>query len=280
MREKSCSLSKRSVHFILLFIFILTIYTPASSQDEMVFNKHHVFWNKNEFTQIFDDKNYGVGIDVIHRRGSNIHTNSPFEIPFRSSVRPWFHWQFGPDARLSFSPISLHTTRPYRAYEEDYWSPSNYELRNTLQFFHHQKQLDGRLMHTWRYRLAFRHRKVENQEDWVNFARFRMRYRIRYMLNAPDFYTQRVLYTAASAEVGLNMGKPVVQNTFNQNRIYVGIGYRFLNAMRVELRYVDRVRSRSNGFEFDHGRGVMIALNIDQITYVGKRYTQPIKYAD
>lgn len=260
-------------------ICIFTIFSVLG-QDQMHFNKHNVFWNKNEFTQILEDKTYGFGVDLIHRRGSNNKASSPFEVPFRSSIRPWIHFQFGPDARLSFSPISLHTTRPYRASEIDYESPSNYELRNTIQFFHHQKQMDGRLMHTWRYRLAFRHRKTDGEEDWTNFARFRMRYRMRYMINAPDFYTQRVLYAAGSVELGLNMGKPIVNNTFNQNRVYLGIGYRFLNAMRVELRYVDRVRSRGSGYEFDHGRGLMIALNIDQISYVGKRYTQPIKYAD
>ena len=264
----------------LFLFFIWAIIGNVNAQEEMVINNHNVFWNKNEFTQIIEDQVYGFGIDVIHRRGSNIHTSSPLAIPLRTSVRPWIHYQFGTDARLSFSPLSYHATSPYKANPFDYERPSNFELRNTIQFFHHHKHFDGRLMHTWRYRLAFRHRKIEEREDWVNFSRFRFRYRIRYMLNAPDFYTQRVLYTAASSEIGLNMGKPIVQNTFNQHRVYLSVGYRFLNAMRLELRYVDRVRSRGSGFEFDHGRGVMIALNIDQISYVGKRYTQPIKYAD
>lgn len=271
-------LRKRNPSF--LFILFLVNSFQIVAQTEKVFYDHFVFWNKNEFTQIFENSKFGTGIDLIHRRGSSVHSNSPFEVPLRSSIRPWIHYQFGPDARLSVSPFSYHTTSPYRAIEEDYLSPSNYEFRNTIQFFHHLKQLDGRVMHTWRYRLAFRYRKTDGIDDWSTTARFRFRYRIRYMLNAPDFYTQRVLYLAGSAEIGLNMGKSVVFNTFNQNRIYAGIGLRFLNAMRVELRYVDRVRARGSGFQFDHARGIMIALNIDQISYVGKRYTQPIKYAD
>lgn len=268
---------KHFLFFNFSLFFTLTLTAQMASSKSIY--PHNAFWNKNEFTEVLNDT-IGLGIDFIHRRVSNLESSSPFEIPTRTSIRPWIHFQMGPDSRLSFSPLSLHTTRPYIASEEDYLRAKNYELRNTLQFFHHMKQMKGRLMHTWRYRLALRHRMVDGDEDYIHFARFRMRYRLRYMLNAPDFYTQGVIYAAGSAELGINFGKPVVYNNFNQNRIYLGVGFRFLNAMRLEIRYVDRIRSRGTGFEMDHDRGLMIALNIDQISYVGRRYTQPIKYAD
>lgn len=265
-----------------LFVIALSFPIMLKSQvaQEQIFYNHAIFWNKNEFTQIFEESPFGVGVDLIHRRANKYGEGHFFQTPLRTSVRPWIHYQIGADARLSWSPFSYHATQPYLGEEGDELRAASYEYRSTLQFFHHHKHFQGRLMHTWRYRLAFRFRMTDGNDEFTNFARFRFRYRLRYMLNAPDFYTQGVIYTAASTEIGLNMGKPVVYNTFNQNRIYLALGFRFLNAMRLELRYVDRVRSRGSGYQFDRGQGLMIALNIDQITYIGKRYTQPIKYAD
>lgn len=277
-------MKKRNSHLVVSFLtfLILTVAFNANSQvaEEKTFYNHAVFWNKNEFAQILEERPWGFGIDLIHRRANKYGEGHFFQTPLRSSIRPWIHYQIGTDARLSWSPMSYHTTQPYLGVEGDELRADSYEYRSTLQFFHHHKHFQGRLMHTWRYRMAFRFRMTDGNDDFTNFARFRMRYRLRYMLNAPDFYTPGVIYTAASTEIGLNMGKPVVYNTFNQNRVYVALGMRFLNAMRLELRYVDRIRSRGSGHEFDRAQGLMIALNVDQITYVGKRYTQPIKYAD
>jgi hypothetical protein len=266
-----------------LFTIFLTLFVVffSKGQDQKEVYQHGYIWNKVEASQFFgDDSPYGVGFDVIHRRATLFDNKNPFEHYLRTSVRPWFHKQFGPDARLSISPLGYFQTNPYLAVEDDTLSPSSYELRSTVQLFHHHKQMQGRLMHTWRYRLEFRNQKRDNEDDFRNFARLRLRYRLRYMLNAPDFYTQGVIYAAGSSELAVNMGSPIVYNTFNQNRIYLGIGFRFLNAARIELRYLDRFRSRGSGFEFDRGKGVMLSLTIDQINYLGRRYTQPIKYAD
>ncbi|WP_143090845.1 porin family protein [Thermoflexibacter ruber] len=79
------------------------------------------------------------------------------------------------------------------------------------------------------------------------------------------------------------MDKNVTYNTFNQNRLYVGIGYRFLNAARIEIRYVNRFRTRgAAGIEFDHGQGLMIEAYIDQISLLGVRKgkAQPVRFSD
>ena len=264
----------------LLIITLILGSLQVFSQDEKIFYNNGIFWNKNEFAQFFEDKPYGIGLDVIHRRGTTFENNNPLERHLRTSVRPWFHYQFSPDARLSVSPIGYFSTNEYEAMPFDVGRPSSFELRSTIQFFHHHKQMAGKIMHTWRYRLEFRNRQTEGSDEFVNFARFRFRYRFRYIINAPDFYTQGMWYTNVSCEIGLNMGAPVVYNTFNQNRIYFGVGKRIFNSARLELRYVDRVRTRGTGYEFDRGRGVMLALNVDQISILGRKYTQPVRYAD
>lgn len=270
---------KLSLLFIACLICATGMMLQAQVDRKQIYN-HGVIWGKVETTEIFEGKTWGIGGDVIHRRGSVLDGLNPLERGLRTSVRGWLHFQFGSDARVSVSPLSYHFTRAYAALESDLDIPNSFELRSSVQFFHHLRQRKGKLMHTWRYRLEFRNRSEVGKADFTSFFRLRLRYRFRYMLNAPDFYTPGVLYLASSVELGLNMGAPVVYNTFNQNRIYAGIGYRFFNTARIELRYLDRLRTRGSGYQFDRGRGVMLAVTIDQISYLGRRYTKPLRYAD
>jgi hypothetical protein len=68
---------------------------------------------------------------------------------------------------------------------------------------------------------------------------------------------------------------------FNQNRLYIGMGYRFLTAARVELRYVNRFRSRGGtGFEYDLDRGIMLGIYIDQLSLLGTKDILKVRYFD
>ncbi|MBK9255129.1 MAG: DUF2490 domain-containing protein [Saprospiraceae bacterium] len=255
-------------HLFLLFFFNLSFCPELYSQDSKVVYPHGVFWSKLEVNQIFDNK-IGIGADFVLRRKNAFNEGSIFDLALRESFRPWIHYQFSPYARLSFSPLGYMHTNEYIGKESDLNREDYYELRTTLQFFHHVKQLKGRLMHTWRYRYEWRWQETQNSDEFRYLNRFRFRYRIRYLINTTDFYENGVWYAAVSNEIGLNIGKSVVLNTFNQNRLYVGIGYRFLNACRAEIRYVDRFRTRgATGFEFDHGKGLMIGFYIDQFSKV------------
>lgn len=263
---------------MLLYRFSLSVFLLVCTftalpllvlgQQQKVIYPHSVFWSKTEANQIFNN-NFGVGVDFVYRRKNAFEQGSMFSERLRESFRPWVHYQFSPYARFSFSPIGYMYTHEYSAKPEDINRLPYHELRTTFQFFHHIKQLNGRIMHTWRYRYELRWQEQPNSDDYRFFNRFRFRYRIRYMLNTNDFYENGLWYAAVSNEIGLNFGKAVVLNTFNQNRLYIGVGHRFLNAVRMELRYVNRIRSRgSTGFEMDNGTGIMIGLYIDQVSKI------------
>jgi hypothetical protein len=269
----------------LLVIPALLALAPAAStvtaQDRKVVYPHAVFWSKVEINDIFDNGKWGWGIDGVYRRKNEEGSGGMFDAPLRESVRPWVHYQVSPSARFSVSPLGYMHTNEYVATPEDREREPYHELRTTLQFFHHHKQLDGRLMHTWRYRYELRWQERPGQDDYRYSNRFRFRYRARYMVNSDNFYEDGTVYLMASNEIGLNLGREVVWNTFNQNRLYAGVGVRFLNAVRAEARYVDRIRTRgATGFEFDHGRGLMLAVYIDQLRNVGKKDIPPVRFVE
>jgi hypothetical protein len=251
-----------------LFLFSIILFSFFSSAQKVVY-PHSVFWNKTEINEIFKN-NWGLGADFVFRTKSGIDNNNMFSKRLRESFRPWIHYQFSLYSRISISPIGLMYTHEYEGKESDLLRNPYGELRSTIQFFNHSKQLNGKLMHTWRYRYELRYQSPFTENERF-FSRFRFRYRIRYVLTGNDFYANNIWYLAASNEIGLNFGKSVVYNIFNQNRLYLGVGVRVKNTLRLELRYINRYRTRgATGYEFDNGQGVMLGIYLDGIRGFGK----------
>jgi hypothetical protein len=258
------------INKITICISLYALFLSVHSQK--VIYPHSVFWSKIELNQLDKNLKYGIGLDFVYRTKSGLEDNNMFSERLRESIRPWFHYQFSPYARFSFSPLGYMYTHEYLGKPSDVNRQPYHELRSTFQFFHHSKQLNGRIMHTWRYRYELRWQENPITEEYRFFTRFRFRYRIRILLNSNDFYKNNTAYLAFSNEIGLNLGKNVVLNTFNQNRLYLGVGFRMFNVMRVELRYVNRIRTRgATGYEFDHGQGIMLGIYFDALKGFGKK---------
>lgn len=267
-------------HTVFLFGALFLAGVRLDAQDGKVVYPHGVFWSKTEVNQILPN-NFGFGVDFVYRRKNEFNTGSILATRNRESIRPWIHYQFNKNNRFSFSPIGYMATHEYVASEQDKLRLPYYELRTTFQFFHHHKSPNGKWMHTWRYRYELRWQERPGNDDFRYFQRFRFRYRIRYVLTGNDFYENNTVYLAVSNEIGLNLGKNVVLNTFNQNRLYCGVGYRFLDVARVEARYVNRFRTRgATGYEFDNGQGFMLGLYVDQLSGFWQKDTQKVKFTD
>lgn len=264
---------------IIILLTALIIDICGFSQGKVIY-KHNSFWSKTEVNQIFNESKWGIGFDFVYRTKNELDQGSLFTSMLRESYRPWVHYQFSQNARLSVSPVGYMRTSDYIGKPVDYQRPLYQEFRTTVQFFHHVKQAEGRVMHTWRYRYEMRWQERPLTDDYRYFNRFRLRYRVRVGLNSTDFYANRTLYASLSDEIGINFGKNVTY-IFNQNRLYIGMGYRFLTSARVELRYVNRFRSRgSTGFEYDLDRGIMLGIYIDQLSLLGTKDILKVRYFD
>lgn len=138
-------------------------------------------------------------------------------------------------------------------------------------------------MHTFRYRYEARWQHNPELNNYRFFNRFRFRYRVRYLINKHSFYDNNLVYFNLSNEVGINFGSNVPY-MFNQNRFYGGIGYRFANAARFEIRFVNRHRARgATGFEYDNDEGIMLSLYIDKLSKLNFGSTKniaPVRYYD
>ncbi len=264
-----------------VILVLLLRATTLQAQQRKIEYPHTVFWSEVEVNEMLTDT-LGLGLDVVIRRKNALNQGTMIDYRLRESVRPWMHYQFSSLARFSFSPLGYFVTNEFIGKPEDWNRPEYHEFRTTSQFFHHLKQLDGRIMHTWRYRHELRLQYNPVADRYRFFQRFLFRYRLRYMINTQDFYEDNTIYAAISNEFGLNFGEGVVWNTFNQNRLYAGIGMRMLNALRIELRYINHYRTRgATGFEFDASHGLMLAVYIDQLSSLGQeQYALPVRFYD
>lgn len=259
---------------ILRIAACLALAAPnlLAAQDNKTVYHHQTLWTKAEVNDFDATGRWGWGVDAILRRKNELGQGFIAAEPMRESLRPWLHYQVTPSARLSISPIGYMHTTDYVGVETDRDRARTREYRTTFQFFHHHKQLSGRLMHTWRYRYELRWQGQEGENDLRYFNRVRVMYRTRFALNSPDIYQDGTVYLMAQSELGLNAGRQITTNFFNQHRMYLGIGRRVLNSARIELRYVDRFRSRGGApYEFDHDHGLMLTFGIDQLRLLGSK---------
>lgn len=257
---------------MLLVTCCLSLAATVDAQDRKTIYNHETLWTKVDINDFDVENRWGWGVDGIVRRKNEFGRGFIADEPLRESIRPWLHYQVTPTARLSISPLGLMHTTEYVGKAEDLLRPSTRELRTTMQFFHHHKELGGKLMFTWRYRYELRWQERPDEDSYRYANRLRLMFRTRYALNSSDIYTDGTYYLMAQNEIGINMGRQVTNNVFNQNRLYLGLGRRVLNSARVELRYVDRFRSRGGQpYEFDQDRGLMLMFGVDQLRLLGSK---------
>lgn len=263
--------------FILLGCFFLKPVSINGQNDKIIY-PHKAFWLKSEVTQIFDN-NWGVGIDYFFRSSNTLGQGSIFDRWHRHSYRPWVYYQFDKNLRASISPLSYFTTQDYIGKESDLSKTPYYELRTTFQLIHHHKMMGERLTHTFKHMLEVRYRNIFEDEGYV-FTRYRMRYRLRYLLNRDYYAEQGMMYSYISNEVMTSFGKNVVYNMFSQNRIQLAFGYRFHRSSRIEMRYMNRFRSRGSGYEYDRTHALMVGVFVDQLSSLFGKDIRPVKFYD
>ncbi len=158
-------------------------------------------------------------------------------------------------------------TDPYG--EQPVLTPFN-EHRIWQQFALQQKT--GKLAFHHRYRLEQRY--LESVKLLSNGAYeydgYLLRHRARYRMMITMPLTQREsmsnsLFVVWSDEIFIGLGDGVIQNFFDQNRMYLGLGYRFNAMTNLQLGYLnqrilklDRTRQENN-----HTLQVALTKNVD-----------------
>lgn len=243
------------------FLFCLFVICYGQAQNrEYVRNK--MFWSEIVLTGKIKGK-FSYQLDYQYRRSADAdnveggdHDNL-FKNAFQQVVRPWVHYQAMDALRLSISPIGFWGTWAETA-NSLYVLPEN---RITLQATLNQKLGRVTLTHRYRYEFRFIGTKMSTENTWdiyhdqefsgSDIKKGRLRYFLRALvpLNHSTI-TPKTFYIDTYNEIFLNMGKQVANtNLLDQNRLFIGLGYRFGQDIRVEAGYLNQTVFRFNNVQ-------------------------------
>ncbi|MFI5204867.1 MAG: DUF2490 domain-containing protein [Flavobacteriales bacterium] len=125
------------------------------------------------------------------------------------------------------------------------------ELRPHIEF--NYKQNAGRILINHRYKAEWRFFHNTSNDELIdgywNYFRFRYRLGIDFIL-IKDKNEKGGLKLRLNDEVHVNAGSGIVRNTFDQNRMYVGLNYQLLKSISVELGYLNWYQQRTSGNQF------------------------------
>jgi len=125
------------------------------------------------------------------------------------------------------------------------------ELRPHQELNYGQKIKNLSIKH--RFRMEERWTRNNNGHvltDGYSFkGRFRYQLQLQYSL-IKKASPKGTLSIKAADEIMLNIGHAIVQNTFDQNRVYVGLNYGISRNIQVELGYLNLFQERSTGTQY------------------------------
>lgn len=202
---------------------------------------------------------------------------SPFAHIQTHFIRPWIYYQLNPNVRFSLSPIAWFGAWNYPNGKLGSFTPE-YRITPQITMF----QTIGRvsLQHRFRYEFRFLGKAFTETENINSFTggggyegfSDNTRGRIRYLLRANIFLNSekmqaKTLYSANWDEIFVSTGGKVGNsNLLDQNRIFLGLGYKFDGHFRLEAGYINQTIFRFNNVaknNVDSNSGVLLTLFLD-----------------
>jgi hypothetical protein len=285
-KQKTINFMKQHYKLLLATVILLVSYSASFAQfpnDVRQYNTKNSFWSEFNFFQPLgkDKKKFALQLDFQYRRQSQQYCQKGladptkpnlgniFLNPYQTVFRPWIHYYTNErKLRLSISPIGYWATYgPAGANSTVAGNvpPSSHlqmygEVRTCAQITTYDQI--GRVRMTYRARFEYRWiGNASNQQSYdsdgsgfdfhgpvngIQKGRMRLFSRADIALKGKTI-DPKELYMAVQNEVFLGIGRKTNNaGFFDQNRAYVGVGYKFSDAFRLELGYLNQVVGSSS----------------------------------
>lgn len=109
----------------------------------------------------------------------------------------------------------------------------------------------NKLSFLFRIRNEQRWHQVLNQDGEVNRVRFSNRIRFLFSTSIPVFKNEKLPRLSIADEMHIHFGKEIIYNTFDQNRIFVGINQRISKNVSFDLGYMMVYQQKYSGYQYD-----------------------------
>lgn len=233
------ALSKVSIVCLLAIVLVTVNYSARAQAPVKQVHTREQLW-LGYFNQMRFSDRWGAWVDVHYRMTDNF-VDRPFQFLFRPAVTYFVRDNLRINAGYTFVSHppgpGLHTTRfEHRPWQQLWWN-QKYTGLTTLQ--------------TLRFEQRFNERVVSDEKhDGYNYN-FRVRYAFSLFIpfNGREI-TPKTTFAAATNEVFLNFGDRILYNTFDQNRLFVGLGYQLTAHLNAQLGYMNVYQQEGTGHDY------------------------------
>lgn len=246
-------------NFILSAIILLTLSNSCFSQSPRQYYHIANGWTDINISGKLAGK-FTWQIENQHRRedmqgdyNESTATGNPYHNLNQHVFRPWIHYQMNPNVRFSLMPLGWIGSNRFKD-----GVPSAFfaELRVSPQVILTQNigrvRFDNRFRYEYRW---FGQNQDVNDKSFLyggDFSTTTFKNRFRYQLKAtiPLNHAKmddKTLYAQAYDEVFVNTGEQVANtNLLDQNRLLIGLGYKFNKFLAIEAGYMQQTIFKLN----------------------------------
>jgi hypothetical protein len=192
------------------------------------------------FNQTRLTNKFGFWVDLHYRQTDNF-IERPFQFIFRPAatyfIKDNLRFNAGYAFIQNFPARGLNTSRPeHRVWQQIWWN-QKYSGLSTLQWLRLEERYN---------------RKIANDvlQDGYNFT-YRLRYNMSFFIPLKGKeIVAKTPFAIVMNEVFLNFGKKAVYNTFDQNRLFAGVGYQFTSHLNAQLGYMNVFQQNAAGNDY------------------------------
>jgi hypothetical protein len=242
----------KNVFYILLFISGLNL--NAQSTSPRIYTQNHNTWFMYNGDHKFAKK-WGLHLEAQIRRADGLAQSQQWM--FRTGL----NYHISPTAFASVGYAYVETY-PYGAFAAKSKFPEN-RLWEQVQLKHTQ----GKVEIVNRFRLEQRYVNAPISKNGVFSAgpavysnRFRLLNRFSVPFKGKSI-GDKSFYLTAYDELFVNFGKKVNMNIFDQNRAFLGLGYKIPKIGKLEFGYLNQLILKSDGIKVENNHTLVLGLN-------------------
>ncbi len=225
---------KQSITLLLFFI----LFTPVEAQTEKEINNQVQFWTSINSTWRLSDR-WGVMGDFHIRRDDFIKDPNFYFV--RAGGVYWFNDKMS----VAGGAAALWLASP--AFDGGF----NYGLEKRLYQQLLWRSVNGRTKFLQRIRNEQRWHEVLEPDGSVDRVRFSNRVRFLFSASIRVFEDEKKPRLVLSDEILFHFGEEIVYNTFDQNRLFIGISQRFNKNWSYDFGYMALLQQKYSGYQYD-----------------------------
>jgi hypothetical protein len=200
-------------------------------------------------------KHWGLHLEAQIRRADFI--GAPQQLLFRPGINYYINGQAFATFGYAFIETNPYGDQPVKATfpENRFWE--QLQLKNQV----------GRFEWVSRFRLEQRFSKLPVQQTNLSYepgdAIYTNRFRLLNRFSIPfkgKTIEDKSFYLSMYDELFVNFGKNVKYNIFDQNRVYLAIGYRMPKLGRLELGYLNQLIFKGDGIKVENNHTLQVGL--------------------